>query len=783
MKTLGTWTERAVLGAAAFICCAIGFGLHPDALAQECVDYTDQPQLLATLPLTAGDAVEVATLRGAAYVLVEDLGFVVVDWTVPSAPQAGDLISVGGARSLAVGTAALYVLGGEGQLTVFDLADPLAPAALGEVGGLADANDLCVADDVAYLVLAAGGLQVVDLADPLAPVAGAQVPLADGNRAVAVLDDRAFVVGIGHLEHDFGAFYVVDLTDPVLPTVLGAYVSDGTGWGWMDRYHDVCAGPGGVFVVHESSWYDGEADYNYRFTDLRAFDCTDPAHPVPGARLIRGREAMAAVCIGDVAAAAVHESGPQDPWCPDCFWDDLRLDVKRCDDDSSAEPLSSLPLPAEPRDLTWGDGHLLVACGEAGLAVVAAPMLAPGHPDPLDAVFPPYRVAGEVAALAGDRLATSIHHEGGCSPGDESYIAIMVWDVANGQPHEPVVTWAQPYGGNCSRLLFVGGNYLYADNRILEIGDDLTDVGAIPGGCAMEDLAGGYLVGRQGLDLGSWDIGDPGAPVPVSVLPLGGIKDLQGHGDRVYVATNDDVRIVAVAGDGSLSEVASLLPGCTPRSVCCDGSQLVVGGLDGRLLVYEVSDPDNPSLQTELDLGGSIVDLALGTQLYAAVADRGWAVVEVFAGGSGGVLGWVDGEQPREVHADGDRLVLVNACPLDTWVTAQACPREPVAAPGTDPATAAEAHVVLIEDAWPNPANPRLSVTFALRRPERVQVEIIDVAGHRVTTLAAGRFEAGHHTLRWDGRGAAGQAAPSGVYLVRVEAGGDSSSRKVVLTR
>jgi flagellar hook assembly protein FlgD len=42
---------------------------------------------------------------------------------------------------------------------------------------------------------------------------------------------------------------------------------------------------------------------------------------------------------------------------------------------------------------------------------------------------------------------------------------------------------------------------------------------------------------------------------------------------------------------------------------------------------------------------------------------------------------------------------------------------------------------------------------------------------------------AGVHSLEWDGRDGAGAFAPSGVYIVRMTAGGFTASRKIVLMK
>jgi spore coat protein A, manganese oxidase len=57
-----------------------------------------------------------------------------------------------------------------------------------------------------------------------------------------------------------------------------------------------------------------------------------------------------------------------------------------------------------------------------------------------------------------------------------------------------------------------------------------------------------------------------------------------------------------------------------------------------------------------------------------------------------------------------------------------------------------------------------------LARASAITVEVFDVRGARVRTLAAEPFAAGAHVVRWDGRDAAGAATASGMYFYRVTA-------------
>ena len=83
----------------------------------------------------------------------------------------------------------------------------------------------------------------------------------------------------------------------------------------------------------------------------------------------------------------------------------------------------------------------------------------------------------------------------------------------------------------------------------------------------------------------------------------------------------------------------------------------------------------------------------------------------------------------------------------------------------------------------PNPFNPLTRIGFELQHGGHVRLAIHDVRGRLVRVLADEVFPGGTHTRFWDGRDAAGRAVASGVYLTHIESAGESTSRRVVMTR
>ena len=97
------------------------------------------------------------------------------------------------------------------------------------------------------------------------------------------------------------------------------------------------------------------------------------------------------------------------------------------------------------------------------------------------------------------------------------------------------------------------------------------------------------------------------------------------------------------------------------------------------------------------------------------------------------------------------------------------------------------AHSMAVEDkragvdeimtAYPNPFRDALTIRFTLQERATVRLDIFDLRGRRVSTLASGSFITGEHNLRWDGKGAGSTSLPDGIYMVRIRIDDPSGTR------
>jgi hypothetical protein len=84
---------------------------------------------------------------------------------------------------------------------------------------------------------------------------------------------------------------------------------------------------------------------------------------------------------------------------------------------------------------------------------------------------------------------------------------------------------------------------------------------------------------------------------------------------------------------------------------------------------------------------------------------------------------------------------------------------------------------------YPNPFNPETVIPYQLSEAGRVQLEVYDLLGHKVTTLIDASQTAGSHHVRWDGYSSAGLRVPSGMYIYRIVVEGSSAERMSTASR
>ena len=95
----------------------------------------------------------------------------------------------------------------------------------------------------------------------------------------------------------------------------------------------------------------------------------------------------------------------------------------------------------------------------------------------------------------------------------------------------------------------------------------------------------------------------------------------------------------------------------------------------------------------------------------------------------------------------------------------------------------APAALFALEQNVPNPFNPSTRIPFAVREPGHVRLQVFDARGTLIRTVVDEFKPAGTYAALWEGRNSSGSAVATGVYFARLESGGQTATRKMLLMK
>jgi hypothetical protein len=214
-------------------------------------------------------------------------------------------------------------------------------------------------------------------------------------------------------------------------------------------------------------------------------------------------------------------------------------------------------------------------------------------------------------------------------------------------------------------------------------------------------------------------------------------------------------------------------------------------------------------ISTEAQLGGDIGDVEWysAAHSYAIVSDASYnSSVVSFDPSTGAKIGTVrspGGFSLPDCALDdrGELLVADNGVTTAGLYVYQAGTDAPLAGPlncglppvaiafdaaavtlgVNSPGAAVGSSLVSLDPPTPNPARASATLAVHLAAASRLEVGVFDLTGRRVATLARGERPAGELTLRWALADDSGRRVPAGVYLIRAEANGQQSMRRVAV--
>ncbi len=784
------------------------YALVTDAASLQVIDVTDpvHPVVATTVPSVGFDLKEVKTYRQYAYCVNQRGPIQIVDLSDPynaytaatySSPQIPGSHNIWCSDD---GFAYVALMGaGNSDLRILDLADPLRPVERGyfqhiEQGGLIACHDVYVRNDTCYASWFNAGLYILDVRDKDYPrqIQRIVYPQQATHNAWPALDGRHFfttderITPVGHLltwEFDsryitpvgeyqtertavihnvhvkgplaYISYYtagvrVIDIANPRVPIEVGRFDTsrfEGPRFeGCWGVYPYAPSGlvyasdmEQGLYVLRFQDANDGIARGFVRIHGGRdaRLEGAELVFIEAGVRVVSDRTGyyQAALFPGQHTVRVRH---------PDFHEETFTVTVSArttTAEDVTLDPLPGPPAfaaaPAVPEPLA--DGRLRVA------ARVRA------HDAPVQAVTLHYRSGGAGGFRSVEMIPSN--------PAREEYAGIVPAQLPG-----TLVQYFIEAADEAGAAAFAPTEapaYLWSY--------DVSPVPWTPVFAAnFETDAGGFTVGAPG-DLGQrgvWERAVPHAAVPDSILIAGRLAqpnaDTTANGPGFCFLTE-------LGAPGAPSAEHEVDGRTTLTSPAIELGAATAARLD--FMLWYVNDLAGSRMQDPFLVEGSTDDGATWRVVESLrVPAPGWQALSVDLGSLvtlGGSL------RIRFVVAETVSPSLIEAAIDDVRV---------MATQGIGQG-APELAPVLLRQNTPNPFNPATVITFQLKEPRQVTLEVYDVGGHLVRRLLDGRAEPGDHAIAWDGRDGRGFGAPSGVYFYRLAAETFTDVRKMLLMK
>lgn len=706
----------------------------PSSLRADCIDYGDYIRWLGGS--TTGVGKPSAAYGNVVYASPSPAVIRAYEVSDPLHPVPGAQLNCGGTwiASMERSGATLFVGTLTAGVRVVSLATPMAPVIVATIPGSSYATGLCAVGNTLYIVWDGVSLDIYDITNPSSPAFASSVPLPEIPMASVTVAQ-----GYAYVGTDNGV-RILDVEPAGSAHQAGTF---GAGSGWS-----LIADGGRLYA-------GGEA------VSLRIYSLAFPTAPSllgsigavsSKVRTVGGNQVYLSTAQGMMIVDALAPGSPSIRALaagkatastadavlvyPDhLFYQGLQVFDTSVSSESPPILRTDPTFPAAMASERYGD-QLFVAAGSAGLYVYD---LIPGGAPVLSASLPSIN-AQDVSVswplvCVGTPTGLSIVDAG--TPGELDILATALAGTS-------VLSVATTPGR------------AYAGTNDVVYGFDLSNpaapvqIGVAWGGARFyrEVHASGNVLYAIGIAISTsqedvlfaFDVSNPGTWYPTDGVNF--IQSFVPAGAFGYAS----VRLVSDGQTtgrelGTLDLSDPLHPEIVAQLLCRGSGPLAVDGV----VLY----------QTQVDLGVELFDLAVPLQPVSIGQSP------TIAGAKDAV---VYGDEVYVTSSAGGLTVLPLQCSSSAGAPEALLPHHAI-------------------HAMPNPTAGECRVIFQLPGASTVRMTVQDVAGRIVVQLAEQTLAAGVHELYWDGRGAGGEALPSGVYFARVRGAGIDAATRVVLRR
>jgi hypothetical protein len=407
------------------------------------------------------------------------------------------------------------------------------------------------------------------------------------------------------------------------------------------------------------------------------------------------------------------------------------------------------------------------------------------------------------------------------------FLAVTWCGIACGQDSLNVTRVGQvslPSGSGWESVSIVGNNAYVANGpngfRVIDVSDPFAPVEIgfydSPGYAGDLAIAGNYACVADGfIGLHIVNIADPAQPVEAGLYDTPGAAcGVAVAGNLAYVADwESGLRVVDFTDPADPFSIGSCnVPGYA-HDVVLAGNYAYVAAEESGLQIFDITDPAAPLRVGHYDTDGCVLNVAVvGEIAYVADWNKGLRILDVTNPAVPSFISVFDSVFVQEVTVEGDFAHIVDPG-SGLHVLNISDPANPTrvgfyntpggargvtvsgsytyvadfgyfgiydcsAALGASPRQEAVAAQFELHPAYPNPFNATTQIRFDLPRTAFVTMNVYDLTGRLVETLASRTYEAGTHSVAFNS-----ENRGSGTYVVRMNSGDFAFSQKVMLLK
>ncbi len=640
-----------------------------------------------------------------------------------------------------------YALVSGSTLNIIDVTNPMAPALVSTTALSGYGEGLGVSGDYAYIAVGSSGMQIIDITDPASPVD--VVTLAGGSEG-AYAEGINVVYPFAYLGNG-GGTDIFDITDPLNASLTGTMANDGwiqdampisnylyaCDWGNGIDIIDISDPASPVYVSTLSNPKNADImfDGNYGYIASREFGVTVIDVTDPGAPTVVGTYDTDGV-VRKVSFGSINMSGTQQGHV---FAAEVSLlSAVNVSDPANMSVSGAVAVPSPAEGLcysTFFDGNTAYVSYKTHLRIIditnPSAMTELGNIAVTDAVLKK-SVYKDNIVFAACKL-----------PGLK---AIDVSDPANPTILSTLIDTR-------TNDVAIVGDYIYAaaDGNGIGIVNATTANAATLVGYVAESVVNGRYgegVAAYGTTMvqSAWgalyfyDITSPEAPALMDTVALvTGTSWLTLDDNYAYVHDFDILRIYDISNLSDVTQVSEVATtGSWDGDACRDGDYVYVNIETNGIKVFDVSDINNPTEVAHYDMLNNVRGIAARDGLvYSNEKEGGYSIYS--------------NDLVVAIDSDG---VLPNSFSLS--------------------------------QNFPNPFNPSTVIEFSIPQSfgtTDVKLEVFNVLGQNVRTLADTRLESGVYQASWNGRNDAGMPVAGGMYIYRLQSGNEVLSNKMILLK